>query len=127
MRAILARFELDGLASADAGTLAFGQLRFLEIARALVMRPQILLLDEPAAGLNDHERRRLATIVEGLRADGVGVLLIDHDVPFVFGLCDELTVIDFGSKIASGAPDEVRRDRAVIEAYLGSGSAGDAA
>lgn len=118
-RAVLKRFELEELATSDAQALTFGQLRFLEIARAAVMRPKLLLLDEPAAGLNDVERRRLADIVTGLRSDGIGVLLIDHDVPFVFGLCDTLTVMDFGSVIAEGRPDTVRSNPAVVSAYLG--------
>ncbi len=116
---LLARFGLAAQAEADARNLTFGQLRFLEIARAIAMRPRILLLDEPAAGLNDVERAQLATLIRGFRDEGVGLLLVDHDVPFVFGLCDRMTVMNFGSVIATGDPDTVHRDPAVREAYLG--------
>jgi len=117
--ALLDEFGLLGDADADASGLPFGKLRFLELARAVAMRPQILLLDEPAAGLNDQETRRLGELLRKLPAQGIGVLLVDHDVPFVFGLCDEVTVMNFGSVIASGTPDAVHRDPTVREAYLG--------
>jgi branched-chain amino acid transport system permease protein len=123
-RALLATFGLEAQADADARNLTFGQLRFLEIARAIAMRPRILLLDEPAAGLNDGERARLATLIRGFRDEGVGMLLVDHDVPFVFALCDRMTVMNFGSVIAAGDPDAVHRDPAVREAYLGAEPAG---
>ncbi|MFI5012311.1 MAG: ABC transporter ATP-binding protein [Hyphomicrobiales bacterium] len=118
-RALLAEFELDGEADADASGLPFGKLRFLELARAVAMRPKLLLLDEPAAGLNNQETERLGALLRKLPAQGVGVLLVDHDVPFVFSLCDRVTVMNSGSAIASGSPDEVHRDPAVREAYLG--------
>jgi ABC-type branched-subunit amino acid transport system ATPase component len=116
---LVALFELDALAAADARNLTFGQLRFLEIARAIAMRPRILLLDEPAAGLNDAERVRLSDLIRRFRSEGIGMLLVDHDVPFVFALADRMTVMNFGSIIASGDPDAVHRDPAVREAYLG--------
>jgi len=125
-RELLATFGLEAQAQADARNLTFGQLRFLEVARAIAMRPCILLLDEPAAGLNDVERARLAALIRGFRDDGVGMLLVDHDVPFVFALCDRMTVMNFGSIIASGDPDAVHRDPAVREAYLGADPAGAA-
>jgi ABC-type branched-subunit amino acid transport system ATPase component len=118
-RDLLRLFGLEALAGTDARNLTFGQLRFLDIARAFAMRPRILLLDEPAAGLNDAERLRLADLIRGFRAQGIGMLLVDHDVPFVFELADRMTVMNFGSVIASGDPDAVRRDPAVREAYLG--------
>jgi ABC-type branched-subunit amino acid transport system ATPase component len=126
---LLALFGLEALAAADARNLTFGQLRFLEIARAIAMRPRILLLDEPAAGLNDAERARLADLIRGFRDQGIGMLLVDHDVPFVFALADRMTVMNFGSVIASGDPAAVHRDRAVREAYLGdaAGSGSEAA
>jgi ABC-type branched-subunit amino acid transport system ATPase component len=116
---LLDQFDLSDLAGADAAALPFGKLRFLEIARAVAMRPKILLLDEPAAGLNHVETERLSKVIRGLTQDGVGVLLVDHDVPFVFGLCKEVTVMNFGSVVASGAAEKVYREPAVREAYLG--------
>jgi branched-chain amino acid transport system ATP-binding protein len=124
-RAVADLLETFGLAAqggSDARNLTFGQLRFLEIARAIARGPRILLLDEPAAGLNDGERDRLAVLIRGFRDAGMGVLVVDHDVPFVFGLCDRMTVMNFGSVIASGDPDAVQRDPAVREAYLGPAS-----
>ena len=127
-RKLLALFGLEALAATDARNLTFGQLRFLEIARAIAMRPRMLLLDEPAAGLNEAERARLADLIRGFRREGIGMLLVDHDVPFVFELADRMTVMNFGSVIASGDPDRVYRDPAVREAYLGSADVeGDAA
>jgi len=120
---LLGLFGLEALAAADARNLTFGQLRFLEIARAIAMRPRILLLDEPAAGLNDVERAKLADLIRRFRDEGIGMLLVDHDVPFVFELADEMTVMNFGSVIASGEPGAVRRDPAVREAYLGDSAA----
>jgi branched-chain amino acid transport system ATP-binding protein len=118
-RTLLDEVGLLNDADVDASGLPFGKLRFLELARAVAMRPRILLLDEPAAGLNNEETKRLGEIIRKLPAQGIGVLLVDHDVPFVFSLCDKVTVMNFGSIIASGAPDSVRRDRNVREAYLG--------
>ena len=118
-RRLLDEYGLASDADADAAGLPFGKLRFLEIARAVAMQPRILLLDEPAAGLNAQETQRLGTLVRRLKDQGVGILLVDHDVPFVFGLCDEVTVMNFGSVIAAGRPDDVYRNPAVREAYLG--------
>jgi ABC-type branched-subunit amino acid transport system ATPase component len=118
-RQLLDEYGLAGDADADAAGLPFGKLRFLEVARAVAMQPRILLLDEPAAGLNTQETQRLGMLVRRLKEQGVGILLVDHDVPFVFGLCDQVTVMNFGSVIAAGKPDDVYRDPAVREAYLG--------
>lgn len=118
--ALLERVGLAEEAEARAGTLTFGKLRFLEIARAMAMRPRIMLLDEPAAGLNSSESQRLAGILRGLRDAGTGLLLVDHDVPFVFDLCDEVTVMDSGNVIAAGDPDSVYVNPIVREAYLGT-------
>lgn len=102
-----------------AGSLALGQQRSLEIARALCAEPCLLLLDEPAAGLRYMEKQSLAGLLRQLRADGMGILLVEHDMDFVMGLADRLVVMEFGEKIAEGSPDEVRCNPAVVEAYLG--------
>jgi len=102
-----------------AHNLPYGDQRRLEIARALATGPKLLALDEPAAGMNATETATLRRLLERIRADGTAVLLIEHDVKLVMGLCDRVAVLDYGKKIAEGAPTEVRRSAAVIEAYLG--------
>ena len=102
-----------------AGSLALGQQRVVEIARALALDPTLLLLDEPAAGLRHFEKEALADLLRRLRAEGVSVLLVEHDMGFVMGLTDHIVVLDFGTKIAEGPPEVIKTHPAVLEAYLG--------
>ena len=118
---VLAFLEMLPLRDAMAQALAYGDQRRLAIAIALAGRPTLLLLDEPATGMTPAESRHLMQLIGQIRASGVTVLLVEHDMKVVMGICDRIVVLDYGRKIAEGKPQEIRRDPEVIRVYLGAG------
>jgi branched-chain amino acid transport system ATP-binding protein len=119
---LLEFFKLDGFAEELAKNLPYGSQRRLEIARALATRPKLLLLDEPAAGMNPKEINELMEFIQWIRKEfSLTILLIEHQMRLVMGICERLKVLDFGATIAEGVPEKVRTDPLVLEAYLGEG------
>ena len=118
--AALAVVGLEQLAHARSDRLQHSELRFVEIARALMLRPSFLLLDEPAAGLSVDEIKRLGALIVTISRRGTGVLLVEHHADLIFDICDRVTVLNLGKVLASGTPAEIRAHREVINAYLGA-------
>ena len=117
---IMERLGLESVADTRAGQLPTGQARLVELGRALAARPKLLLLDEPASGLDENETERFGTLLRELAVAGLGILLVEHDVALVMATCTQISVLDFGQIIASGSPDTIRRSTAVQSAYLGA-------
>jgi branched-chain amino acid transport system ATP-binding protein len=125
--AALDLFDLGSVAERTPSELSLGHRKLVAVARALASKPRLLLLDEPAAGLDSAESQLLGRHLRAVVESGVTVLLVDHDMGLVLGVCDHVTVLDFGRVLASGPPSEVRADREVIDAYLGAQTHGDPA
>jgi ABC-type branched-subunit amino acid transport system ATPase component len=112
---------ITDLAEQEAGNLAFGKGRLLEIARAMALQPKVILMDEPAAGLNTRETADLARLIVRIRESGVTVILVEHDMELVMEICDRILVLNLGAKLAEGTPREIQENPEVIAAYLGEG------
>ena len=119
---LLARLGLTEVAHVRSDRLSTGRARLVELARALAVRPRVLLLDEPASGQDERETAAFAEVLRGVAAEGVAVVLIEHDIQLVMDVCQVVHVLDLGALLASGPPAEVRRDQAVLAAYLGQAS-----
>jgi branched-chain amino acid transport system ATP-binding protein len=117
---LLDKVGVSELANSVAGDLPTGSARLVEIARGLATMPRLLLLDEPASGLDDSETERLGSLLRELSSDGLGVLLVEHDMDLVMHVCDRIHVLDLGNIISVGTPSEVQHDEAVLRAYLGT-------
>jgi branched-chain amino acid transport system ATP-binding protein len=113
-------FDLSRLATVPTGDLSYGNQRKVEMARALAANPELLILDEPAAGLNENETIELTNIIRKISEMGIGIMMIEHDMEMVMSLTDYITVINFGKEISQGEPSFVQNDPRVIEAYIGS-------
>jgi ABC-type branched-subunit amino acid transport system ATPase component len=122
-RELLDFVGLSGFADHPAGSLSYGQQKLVELAQALMLEPRLVLLDEPASGINPGLVDRIAEIVRQLNAQGVTFLVIEHNIPLVLGMCDPVVVFSRGCPVASGSPDTIRRDPAVVSAYLGQAAA----
>ncbi len=116
----LVSIGLENRAGELGENLPFGEQRLLELARALGSEPKLLLLDEPASGLNDNESRRMAQVIKEVQKRGITVLLVEHNIDFVMNLCDQMVVLNYGEKIAEGTPEAIQNNARVIEAYLGA-------
>ena len=120
----LGRVGLAGRAGASGASLSFGEAKLVEIARALVMSPRLLMLDEPMAGVPHADQQRFIALIRELHAAGVSVLLVEHNMRVVMQLCDEILVLSQGRRLAEGTPEAIRRDPGVIAAYLGEDTGG---
>ncbi len=119
-RLALEAVGLGALAEVRADRLQHSELRFMEIARALMLRPEFLMLDEPAAGLSVEEIKRLGSLIRAISRQGVGVLLVEHHADLIFDICDRVTVLNLGRVLAAGTPQEIRVHKEVVSAYLGA-------
>lgn len=117
---LLALTGLEDIADRDVSDIPTGRARVVEVARALMTAPRILLLDEPASGQTEQETEQFATLLGELAADGLAICLVEHDIPLVMKICSTIHVLDYGAVLASGPPDEIKNDPAVINAYIGT-------